>query len=175
MKSFYWYPDDEEGKLDLYVQKGKPSGLSTIIISNNFFKTNKHRVFAENVKDFGIKNNLIFVTKLSKFGDYDLYVSHNGNELMNAIFAQELNRLAYYIADVTGNRIMVAVAHAEKISHLYVSEGIGNGTSIYFSLSLENILCYMPNTTRIDTWWQRYNEDDFTDFYKAEGLTGILK
>lgn len=155
------------------MQRAEPSGLSTIIISNNFFKTNIHKVFAENVKDFQIKNDFIFITKLSKQNDTDLYVSYKGSQLMNAVFASELNRLEYHIADVTANRIMVAVSHTDKISHLYISEGVGNGKTIYFSLSLENVFCYFPNSTWRETWLYHFSEEAFADVYKVEGLTGI--
>lgn len=92
---------------------------------------------------------------------------------MNAIFASELNRTEYHIADVTGNRIMVAVSHTDKVSHLYVSEGTGNGKTIHFSLSLENVFCYFPNSTWRESWLHHFSEEAFADVYKVEGLTGI--
>lgn len=125
------------------------------------------------MKDFQIKNDFIFITKKSKQNDYDLFVSHKGSQLMHAVFATELNRTEYHIADVTNNRIMVAVSHTEKLSNLYVSEGIGNGQTIQFSLSLENVFCYFPNSTWRDSWLHHFSEDAFADVYKVEGLTGI--
>lgn len=172
--SFFWYPlEPEDDNLQLYVQRAEPSGFSTIITSNNLFKTNVQNVFADGVKEFQIKNDFIFVTKETKKNDYDLFISYKGSELMKAVFASELNRIEYHIADITRNRIMVAVSHTDKISHLYVSEGIGNGKTVHFSLSLENVFCYFPNSTWRDSWLHHFSEEAFADVYKVEGLTGI--
>lgn len=172
--SFFWFPiDGNEEELELYVQRAEPSGLSTIINSRNLFKTNIQNVFAENVKDFQIKNDFIFITKLAQQNNYDLYIAYKGGELKKSVFASELNRLEYHIADVTGTRVMVAVSHTEKLSHLYVSEGLGTGNVVPFSLSLEAVFCYFPNSTWKDSWLHHLSDEAFADVYKVEGLTGI--
>lgn len=65
------------------------------------------------------------------------------------MFDTELDRLDYLIADITANRIMVAVAHTRTLSNLYVSDVIKSSTqdTITFSLSLERVVAYFPNIT----------------------------
>lgn len=82
----------------------------------------------------------------------DLYISYKEGPLSRCIFDTELDRREYHIADVTGTRVMVAVSHADKLSNLYVSEGIGTADPIQFTLSLEGVFCYFPNTTWQDSW-----------------------
>lgn len=68
---------------------------------------------------------------------------------MRTRFDTELDRRDYYIADITANRIMVAVAHTPTFSNLYISDVIqsSNQDSISFSLSLERVVAYFPNIT----------------------------
>lgn len=82
----------------------------------------------------------------------DLHISYKGGPLIKCVFDSELDRLQFHVADVTGTRVMVAVSHTDKLSHLYVSEGIGSSESIRFILSLVGVFCYFPNGTWKTSW-----------------------
>lgn len=57
--------------------------------------------------------------------------------------------------DVTGNRALVAVSHSNTSSNLYMSENLGgNNDQVRFTLSLEDVLAFLPGTTWQDTWLQ---------------------
>lgn len=76
-------------------------------------------------------------------------ISYKGGNFIHTQFDTELDRRDYYIADITANRIMVAVAHTTTFSNLYISDVIqsSNQDSISFSLSLERVVAYFPNIT----------------------------
>jgi hypothetical protein len=70
---------------------------------------------------------------------------------MKAQFPSELARLAYHVADVSDGEVMVVVNHTAMRTNLYVSQ-LKDSTGIHFSLSLEQIFCYFPNSTWMGTW-----------------------
>jgi hypothetical protein len=70
---------------------------------------------------------------------------------MKAHFPSDLGRLAYHVADVSDGEVMVVVNHTAMRTNLYVSQ-LKDSTGIHFSLSLEQILCYFPNSTWMGTW-----------------------
>lgn len=74
-------------------------------------------------------------------------------EKLKCIFDSELDRRAFHITDVADNRALVAVSHTDTLSHLYVSENLGGiDGKVHFTLSLEAVLCFFPNTTWQDSW-----------------------
>lgn len=81
----------------------------------------------------------------------DLWVSYNNSRFIIAEFNTDLERYDYHIADVSNNRVFVAVAHNETRVNLYVLEGISSDR-VTFTLSLESILTFFPNTTWKDSW-----------------------
>lgn len=82
-------------------------------------------------------------------------MSYKLGKKLRCVFDTELDKKSYYIADVTGKRALVAVSHSDNLSHLYVSEDLDReGDKIRFTLSLESVLCYFPNTTWYDSWLQ---------------------
>jgi hypothetical protein len=70
---------------------------------------------------------------------------------MKAHFPSDLDRLAFHVADVSDGEVMVVVNHTAMRTNLYVSQ-LNDSTGIHFSLSLEQILCYFPNSTWLGTW-----------------------
>lgn len=76
-------------------------------------------------------------------------VSYKGGNFVRTRFDTELDRRDYHIADITANRIMVAVAHTRTLSNLYISDVIqsSNEDTVSFSLSLERVVAYFPNIT----------------------------
>ena len=78
----------------------------------------------------------------------DLYIKYKGSSFLKCKFATVLERKDFFIADITENRVMVVVHHAETLSNLYVSDIITETSrEINFSLSLERIFCHFPNGT----------------------------
>lgn len=76
-------------------------------------------------------------------------ISYKGGNFVRTRFDTELDRRDYHIADITANRIMVAVAHTRTLSNLYISDVIqsSNEDTVSFSLSLERVVAYFPNIT----------------------------
>ncbi|KAK4886327.1 hypothetical protein RN001_002598 [Aquatica leii] len=174
VNSFFWVHDDKTSGQILVIQRGEVNGLNEVIYSNNLFKAQQVHVFASHVKDIYTKGDYIFFTKKSSKDNYDLFVSYKLGEKLKCIFDSELDRRAYHIADVTGNRALIAVSHTDTLSHLYVSENLGGkDEKVHFTLSLEAILCFFPNSTWQDSWLHHVSEEAFADLYKVEGMVGI--
>lgn len=76
-------------------------------------------------------------------------ISYKGGPFVRTRFDTELDRCDYYIADITANRVMVAVAHTRTLSNLYISDVIqsSNQDTISFNLALERVVAYFPNIT----------------------------
>jgi len=72
-------------------------------------------------------------------------VSYKGGNFVRTRFDTELDRRDYHIADITANRIMVAVAHTRTLSNLYISDVVqsSNEDTVSFSLSLERVVAYL--------------------------------
>jgi len=70
---------------------------------------------------------------------------------MKAHFPSDLDHQAYHVADVSDGEVMVVVNHTEMRTNLYISQ-LKDSTGIHFSLSLEQIFCYFPNSTWMGTW-----------------------
>lgn len=68
-----------------------------------------------------------------------------------AHFNTELDCKDYHIVDVSSNRVFIAVSHSETMVNLYVSEVIDHERAI-FTLSLDAILTFFPNSTWKDSW-----------------------
>ncbi|XP_017764096.1 PREDICTED: sortilin-related receptor-like [Eufriesea mexicana] len=102
----------------------------------------------------------------------ELYVSYKNSSFVKAEFNTPLPIRDYHIVDVSHNRVFVAASHSETEVNLYISEVI-NQHMARFTLSLEGILTFFPNSTWKDSWLNNVTEESFTDLYKVEGLRGI--
>lgn len=113
-------------------------------------KTNPKNVSAASYFSFTLKKINICLQ-----GRLELYVSYKLGKKLLCIFDSELDMLGYYVVDVTNNRALIAVSHTDTVSHLYVSENLaGNNGKVMFTLSLESVFCYFPNTTWHQSWLQ---------------------
>ncbi|XP_060532386.1 sortilin-related receptor-like isoform X2 [Cylas formicarius] len=169
VKSFYWIKDTNDNH-QLLIHRYEPNGLSTIIFSKTLFRTRMNQVYATNVHSFFMKNDYLFTSKK----DSKLYVSYKLGRQIPCMFDTTLPIGNYLIVDVTGNRALVAASHSEEHSNLYVSENLGgNSGRVKFTLSLENVFAFFPNSTWQDTWLYHIADEAFADVYKVEGLTGI--
>lgn len=57
----------------------------------------------------------------------------------------------FHIADVTQSRIFIAVSHNDTYVNLYVSKIINPKVAL-FTLSLERVMTFFPNSTWRDSW-----------------------
>lgn len=173
VKSYFWL-QDINSEQQLVVQRAEPTNLSIILYSSSLFNTRISHIYATDVKDFYMKGDYLFYTKKLNKTSYDLFVSYKLGKQLKCIFDTDLERRSYHIADVSGNRALIAVSHTDFLSHLYVSENLGgNEGKVRFTLSLKSILCYFPNSTWHDSWLHHLSEEAFADLYKVEGLSGI--
>lgn len=154
VKSFYWVKESDF-RHTLVVQRMEPSGYNAILYSNDLFSNRSVMVQATDIKDFYVKGDYLFTTKSSSKGALELYVSYKLGKKVKCVFDTQLEIRSYFIVDVTSNRALVTISHSDTVSHLYVSENLDSGNGIVkFTLSLENVLCYFPNSTWHDTWIQ---------------------
>lgn len=87
-------------------------------------------------------------------GKLDLYISYKLGKKLQCVFGgTELDIKGYYIVDVSNDRALIAASHTDTLSHLYVSDNLsGSDGKVHFTLSLEAVFCYMPNTTWDESW-----------------------
>lgn len=176
VKTFVW-SSGEGIATHLYVERKEPTNTSSIIFINasELLKNGpkKFHPLIENVQEFYVKKDFMFVTQKSLNNTTKLLISYRREAFIKADFITELDVRAIHIADVEGKRIMLSVIHNEKISHLYVSEANEKMTDIKFVQSLENIFTYMPEHNWKSSWLTQSADEAFTDLYKVEGLRGI--
>ncbi|KAK7863063.1 hypothetical protein R5R35_006484 [Gryllus longicercus] len=164
----------------LYVERIEPTGASTVTASDSLFQGSEpYKVVIAGVLDFQVKGDFMFATRRASKDDLELLVSYRRGPFKRARFETELSRREYHVADVAGGQVMVVVSHGENQSNLYLSEPFtANDTAdpdgyIQFSLSLERILCYFPNSTWKDSWLNDVADESFADLHRVEGLRGI--
>nr|CAD7266341.1 unnamed protein product [Timema shepardi] len=179
VKAFYWVTgldssDPAAGQTTyLALERGEPKGSSTVLLSKSLFQNPRGTsVLIEDVDNFQVRGDFMFVTRKSGRDNLDLYISHKKGEFLRAQFQSEMNRREFYIADITDTQVFVVVSHTQSQANLYVSQA-EEGRSLKFALSLERIFCYFPNTTWRDSWLSNVAEETFADFHKVEGLNGI--
>ncbi|CAB3247192.1 unnamed protein product [Arctia plantaginis] len=173
VKTFFWSSAPGFPKT-FYMERWKPDGTSTVISARDPTDLVNADILFEEAKDFQIKGDFMFATKQSKEKNtLHLYISHQRGPFYKAEFQTELDLRKFHIADVTDQRIFVSVMHTESLADLYVSEISNNYTQYNFVISLEQILCYFPDSNWKDSWLEDVTEDSFTDLYRVEGLKGI--
>lgn len=172
VKAFFWIKDGDNHQL--LIQRDEPSGLGTIIYSNNLFRNRMTQVYATNIQDFFMKGDYLFTTRKDSKGNLELFVSYKLGKKLQCIFDTPLEMKNFFVADVSGNRAFVAVSHSESSSNLYVSDNLGGKDGkVRFIVSIENVFAFFANSTWQGTWLHHISEESFTDLYKVEGLNGI--
>ncbi|XP_076656222.1 sortilin-related receptor isoform X2 [Halictus rubicundus] len=179
VKAFFWSPSTS-----LVIERMEASGSNNVVEWTDFYQYVKNDtdsglkvlpLVIGNVEDFQIRGDYRFATSKDKKNEtenLDLYVSLKNNSFVKAEFSTNLPRKNYHIVDVSHNRVFVTVAHNETLVNLYVSEVIDEEKAM-FTLSLEGILTFFPNSTWKDSWLNDVADETFTDLYKVEGLRGI--
>ncbi|XP_016840986.1 sortilin-related receptor, L(DLR class) A repeats-containing-like isoform X2 [Nasonia vitripennis] len=175
VKAFFWTNSRPK---NLLIERTEPSGQNNVIdLGHNAWKWSK-RNYTEvisNVEDFQIRGDYMFATKKPANNNtqgLDLFVSYKSQPFVPAQFDTDLGRRDYHVADVSYDRIFVAVSHTETLVNLYISEIIDHRAA-KFILSLPNILTFFPNNTWKDSWLSDVADEAFTELYKVEGLRGI--
>ncbi|XP_066145381.1 sortilin-related receptor-like [Euwallacea fornicatus] len=172
VKAFFWIKEGDTQRL--LVQRNEPNGLGSIIHSSNLFRNRVSQVYATNIKDFFIKGDYLFTTKNNSKGGLDLYVSYKLSKQLPCVFDTTEEVSNFFIADVTGGRALVATSHSTTSSNLYVSDNLnGKYGKVWFTLSIEDVFAFFPNSTWQGTLLHHISEEPFADVYKVEGLTGI--
>ncbi|XP_063978327.1 sortilin-related receptor-like [Diachasmimorpha longicaudata] len=179
VKAFFWSSLRPDSVL---IERAEPFGKNTVVDVNLASSKQDQRdskLIIDNVLDFEIKGEYMFAIKsaVNQNGnktseDLEFFVSYKDAPFVAAKFNTELDRRSYHIADVSNNRVFVAVSHSPTQSNLYVSDGLGKSMATFF-LSLEGVLAFFPNTTWQSTWLSEVADEAFTDLYKVEGLKGI--
>ncbi|KAG7199404.1 hypothetical protein KM043_014034 [Ampulex compressa] len=184
VKAFFW-----NSYLSLIVERIEPHGSNTVLQLdlqsihrfqrrdnplNPLFSSKAFSVVFTHAQDFQIKGDYMFATSKDEKSpeNLNLYVSYKKGPFVLATFDQQLEQKNFHIADVSHNRVFVAVSHSDTLCHLYVSSVIDQEKAV-FTLSLEGILTFFPNSTWKDSWLNEVAEEAFTDLYKVEGLRGI--
>lgn len=121
---------------------------ASLLLKNGLKKFNP---LIENVQDFHIKKDFMFVTRRI-LNNTQLLISYKRNGFVKADFQTELDIKGIHVADVEGRRIMVSAVHSEFVTHLYVSESDKNMTDIKLVPSLDNIFTYVPEMTWKGSW-----------------------
>ncbi|KAK7603208.1 hypothetical protein V9T40_003207 [Parthenolecanium corni] len=181
VKSFDWFSDTDSEEKDLIVQRMEPDGFS-MILKLTAFLSDLHTVatgLLPEVNAMYIKGQFMFATKNitttnNTVVGLNLYVKYKAGPFILATFATDLPRYEFQIADITENRLLIAVAHSNTLCNLYVSDFVFEETeNIHFFLSLERAFCYFPNITWKDSLITGLSETPFLDLHKVEGLRGI--
>lgn len=153
MKSFNWvkYGND---KIKLVFQRSEPSGLSTVLYSDDLYETKTRLIYSTDVKDVFFKGDYIFTTKHDANGTLQLYVSHKLDKPpLLCVFASNLTVNEYFVVDVSGDRALIVGSNSEFSSTLYVSDDLnGSGDVVQFTVSLPDVFCYFPNKTWHNSW-----------------------
>ncbi|XP_023246072.1 sortilin-related receptor isoform X2 [Copidosoma floridanum] len=179
VKAFFWTNSRPKS---LLIERIEPSGQNNVIdLGSNPWRWSK-RNYTEvigNVEDFQIRGDYMFATKKvtktinnATQTSLELYVSYKNQGFVAAEFDSYLERRDYHVADVSFDRIFVAVSHTPTLVNLYVSETV-DPRGVKFILSLYNILTFFPNSTWKDSWLNDVADEVFTELYKVEGLRGI--
>ncbi|CAL7939536.1 unnamed protein product [Xylocopa violacea] len=180
VKAFFWSPAPA-----LVIERMDPTGTNTVCefdLQTNSLKDAAIHMVAEplsvvisDVEDFQIRGDFRFATskKLKNGTEHlDLYVSYKKFDFVKAEFSTALPIKDYHIVDVSHNRVFVAASHSDTQVNLYISEVI-NQKRATFTLSLEGILTFFPNSTWKDSWLNDVADETFTDLYKVQGIRGI--
>lgn len=166
----YWSSSWAEQPL-LYVQRQEAAGLYTVYAVTSLFEegSEMHTV-VEGVLDFSVKKDFAFATRDLKGKAVTLLVSYQGSPFEEAHFDRVTSKhVGYYIADVSGSDILVAVNHDNELPTLYFSHK--NGT--IFSLSMRNFACFFPGKLWNRSKLKGVTNTAFADIYKVDGLHGI--
>ncbi|XP_050441242.1 sortilin-related receptor-like isoform X2 [Adelges cooleyi] len=179
VKAYFWIPvtwDLYKRGYSFIIQREESLTTSNVIaVSENInFGQNNLTTLAVNVLQLKFKDDFMFVTTQLSKNNLDLLISYKGGNFIRSRFDTELDRRDYYIADITSNRIMVAVAHTRTLSNLYISDVFqSNKETVTFSLSLERVVAYFPNITWTESLISELWGEPFADVHKVKGLQGI--
>ncbi|XP_058808716.1 sortilin-related receptor-like [Phymastichus coffea] len=178
VKAFFWTAGSSKS---LLIQRREPTGDYSVVDYGSNIQNWRHHTLSRtyqlvinNIQEFQIRGDYMFATKKSANSTLglELWISYKRQAFVMVQLDNDLPRKEFHIADVSNDRIFIAVAHTETVVHLYISEKIDNNT-IRFTESLRNVLTFFPNNTWKDSWLNDVADEAFTELYKVEGLRGI--
>ena len=179
IKTFYWGEEGIDHPFMIYLLRQEPSGLSTLISSNDFFENESNtKQWLTNVDDFDLSRKYIYATKKVKLiGSstvepiLQFWVSFERNDFLKSIFPNYNHKaIDFYVVDSSEDEIMACVTYNDSITNLYVSERLG----AIFSLSLKNVLYFASNSPiQTSTGFQWKQEYPLADIHKVADLNGV--
>ncbi|KAL1138531.1 hypothetical protein AAG570_008594 [Ranatra chinensis] len=157
VKLYFWakkWPgmwENDTGRA-LLVQREEPNA-TTIIALSNIYTTDQSNVSVvfKGADQFNLVGDFMFATKRLSKDYHELYISYQGGQFLKARFDSEFECGGFHVADASETRLLVAVAHTETLSNLYVSE-VTHTNQYMFRLSLERLFCYFPNSMWKGSW-----------------------
>ncbi|XP_019620636.1 PREDICTED: sortilin-related receptor-like isoform X1 [Branchiostoma belcheri] len=178
VKSFYWGVPPYDHINAVYVERVEPDGKHTVLQSDDFFSHETYiATIIQGVDDFEVRDSYMFATRSmlanpripSAVNLTSLWVSYNRGPFNKAVFPTELPTKEFYIPDASEHQVFVCVNHNHTLTNLYISGVHG----VDFSLSLENILYFNPETTGSESLLRYYVDEPFADIHKVGGMRGI--
>ncbi|XP_039862395.1 sortilin-related receptor isoform X1 [Simochromis diagramma] len=176
VKTYFWGVEPYDPPTTVLVQRNEPQGVSTILSSTDFFQSEQNRrLILEQVDSFQLRDKYMFATTTRKLlGSHEpssvqLWVSYNRQPMKAAQFMTRHPITEYYIADASEDQVFVCVNHLNNVTHLYISDTQG----LAFSLSLENVLYYSPESSGSNTLIRYFANEPFADLHRVEGLRGV--
>ncbi|XP_078593117.1 sortilin-related receptor-like isoform X1 [Branchiostoma floridae x Branchiostoma japonicum] len=178
VKSFYWGIPPYDHINAVYVERVEPDGKHTVLQSDDFFSHETYiATIIQGVDDFEVRDSYMFATKSmlvnprfpTAMNITTLWVSYNRGPFSRAEFPTNLPTKEFYIPDASENQVFVCVNHNHTLTNLYVSGVQG----VDFSLSLENILYFNPETTGSESLLRYYVDEPFADIHKVGAMRGI--
>ncbi|XP_065222382.1 sortilin-related receptor-like [Planococcus citri] len=179
IKGYEWFPGNNSDGKSLVIQREEPDGASMLLrVASPYamsFEKYTLKGMLSGVIDFHAKAPFMFATKNDTSSkNLDLYIKYKSARFVKARFDTNLTARDYHVADIAENRVFVVVGHSETLSHLYVSEFVNEDLKeVKFTLSLERIFAYFPNTTWKGSLISGMSETTFIDLHKVEGMRGI--
>ena len=183
VKIFSWGIEGVETDVNvntIFVQRQEPSGMTTVLSSNDFFTNDFNtKMWLNNVEQFEILGKYLFATRSLKLlgshsskshDSYQLWVSYGRQPFKRALFPlKNTSVIDYYIADASEEVVMACVTYNDTTTHLYTSGENGS----QFSLSLENILYFSPNVSKSGVGLEWNSTEPLADIHKVDGVRGI--
>ncbi|KAK9512535.1 hypothetical protein O3M35_000936 [Rhynocoris fuscipes] len=181
VKSYFWAERWFDTWADvphrpLLVQRIEPEPLTTTAIALiDIYNTDRPqlKVLMSNIEQFTNSGDFLFATRRISPTNNELYISYEGGKFSKAIFDTELECAGFHVADAAETRLLIAVAHTDTLSNLYVSE-VSPSNKYLFRLSLERLFCYFPSTTWKNSWLSDVADGAFADIHKVQGMKGIF-
>jgi len=168
VRSFFWGTPPLDNANTLYIEVSEEvSGGRSNVVKTDYF-SHVVSTLISGVNDFEVIDNYMFATKSSWVPDFvTLLVSQDRGAFQTVEIPTASQTKDFYIADVSENRVFLAVTHDRRTAHLYISDSSGTK----YSLSMERVLYFSEKNS--SPWLRRYKSNAFVDLHKVSGINGV--